>query len=74
MHRRPSLTPSVRWSNVSLEIANSMASLNLGLRVSVLKSLSSLERPFQGYTVGVFEVAAHRYAVGYPRYTHRAVF
>ena len=40
----------------------------------MLKSLSSLQRSFEGYTVGVFEVTTHRYAVGYPGYAHGAVF
>jgi len=44
------------------------------MRVAILKNLSSLERPFEAYTVGVLEVAAHRYAVGYTRYAHGAVF
>ena len=40
----------------------------------MLKSLSSLQRPFDGYAVGVFEVTAHRNAVCYPGYAHGAVF
>lgn len=54
--------------------ANARASLNLGLRAAALKSLSSLQRPFDGYAVGIFEVAPHRNAVCYPSYAHRAVF
>ena len=38
-----------------------------------LKELSALHGPFEGYTVDVFEVTAHRYAVGYPRYAYETV-
>ncbi len=36
--------------------------------------LSSLQGSFEGYSVGVFEVSAHRYSVGDTGYSYRLVF
>ncbi len=38
-----------------------------------LKGLPSFQRPFQSHAVGVLKVPAHRYPVGYPRYSHLPV-
>ena len=46
----------------------------MGGLAAALEKLSSLKGPFESYPVGIFEVAAHRYAVSDACYTHGVIF